>query len=164
LAAFAGTNLFAVTHGSIIKKNVPLVGEAAGYVAFQQAPAQRLTDFVQGKLSYDLPDCSYLPGIVSSPIHFWLPESIGRRLQEGFKAFDRKMKGFFTAEAVVVGMESRSSSPVRILRQADTFEHPQFAGLYPCGEGSGYAGGITSSAMDGENCAEKVFNSKITGW
>ncbi|MDR1592666.1 MAG: FAD-dependent monooxygenase [Prevotellaceae bacterium] len=130
--------------------------------AFQQAPAQRLTDFVQGKLSYDLPDCSYLPGIVSSPIHFWLPESIGRRLQEGFKAFDRKMKGFLTAEAVVVGMESRSSSPVRILRQADTFEHPQLAGLYPCGEGSGYAGGITSSAMDGENCAEKVFNSILS--
>ncbi len=122
----------------------------------QKAPAQRLRDFVQGKLSADLPECSYLPGIISSPMHFWLPEIIGKRLQEGFKHFDRKMKGFVTNDAVVVGVESRSSSPVRIPRNAETYEHIQIDGLYPCGEGAGYAGGITSSAMDGEICAEKV--------
>jgi uncharacterized FAD-dependent dehydrogenase len=122
----------------------------------QMAPAQRLRDFVQGKLSPDLPECSYLPGIISSPMHFWLPEFIGKRLQEGFKHFDRKMKGFVTNEAVVVGVESRSSSPVRIPRNAETLEHIEIGGLFPCGEGAGYAGGINSSAMDGENCAERV--------
>ncbi len=123
----------------------------------QMAPAQRLRDFVQGKLSPDLPECSYLPGIISSPLHFWLPEIIGKRLQEGFRHFDRKMKGFVTNEAVVVGVESRSSSPIRIPRNIDTFEHIEIQGLFPCGEGAGYAGGITSSAMDGEICAEKVM-------
>ncbi len=122
----------------------------------QQAPAQRLADFVKGTLSPTLPDCSYLPGIISSPLHFWLPEHIGKRLREGFRHFDRKMRGFVTNEAVVVGVESRSSSPVRIPRCADTFEHIQISGLFPAGEGAGYAGGITSSAMDGVICAEKV--------
>jgi uncharacterized FAD-dependent dehydrogenase len=122
----------------------------------QTAPAQRLADFAKGKLSNSLPDCSYLPGIISSPLHFWLPERIGKRLQEGFKAFDRKMHGYLSNEAVVVGVESRSSSPIRIPRNIDTYEHPQIRGLYPAGEGSGYAGGITSSAMDGENCAEAI--------
>ena len=122
----------------------------------QTAPAQRLADFVKGTLSPELPECSYLPGIISSPLHFWLPDMIGKRLREGFKHFDRKMKGFVTNEAVVVGVESRSSSPVRIPRNPETLQHIQIKGLYPCGEGAGYAGGITSSAMDGENCAEKV--------
>lgn len=122
----------------------------------QTAPAQRLTDFVTGKLSNSLPECSYLPGVVSSPMHFWLPKIIGSRLRKGFRSFDRYMHGFLSSEAVVVGVESRSSSPVRIPRNADTCEHIQIKGLFPCGEGSGYAGGITSSAMDGELIAEKV--------
>jgi uncharacterized FAD-dependent dehydrogenase len=120
------------------------------------APAQRLADFVSGKLNADLPGCSYLPGIISSPLHFWLPDAISNRLREGFKLFDRKMRGFLTNEAVIVGVESRSSSPLRIPRDAATLQHPQIAGLFPCGEGAGYAGGITSSAIDGENCAEMV--------
>lgn len=122
----------------------------------QMAPAQRLADFVKGTLSPTLPDCSYLPGIISSPLHFWLPDMISKRLREGFKHFDRKMKGYLTNQAVIVGVESRSSSPVRIPRDAETLQHIGIKGLYPCGEGAGYAGGITSSAMDGENCAEKV--------
>lgn len=122
----------------------------------QVAPAQRLVDFVKGKLSADLPACSYLPGIISSPLHFWLPPIIAHRLREGFKKFDRKMHGFLTNEAVVVGVETRSSSPIRIPRNKDTMQHIQIEGLYPCGEGAGYAGGITSSAIDGLNCAEKI--------
>ncbi|MFI3297027.1 MAG: NAD(P)/FAD-dependent oxidoreductase [bacterium] len=122
----------------------------------QVAPAQRLGDFVKGRLSMDLPESSYLPGLISSPLHFWLPEHIGKRLREGFKAFDRKMKGFVTNDAIVVGVESRSSSPVRIPRNSETMEHVTVHGLYPAGEGSGYSGGITSSAIDGENCANKI--------
>ena len=123
----------------------------------QCAPAQRLADFSAKKLNADLPECSYLPGVISSPLHFWLPDGISARLREGFKLFDRKMRGFLTNEALIVGVESRSSSPIRIPRDAETFQHPQVSGLFPCGEGAGYAGGITSSAIDGENCAEKVF-------
>ena len=123
----------------------------------QTAPAQRLADFAAGKLNADLPECSYLPGVISSPLHFWLPDGISTRLREGFKLFDRKMRGFLTNEALIVGVESRSSSPIRIPRDAETFQHPQVSGLFPCGEGAGYAGGITSSAIDGENCAEKVY-------
>jgi len=123
---------------------------------FQTAPAQRLTDFVKSKLSADLPQCSYLPKIISSPLHFWLPEIIGKRLQEGFLQFDRKIKGFLTNEAVVVGVETRTSSPIRILRDETSLQHIQIQGLYPCGEGAGYSGGITSSAVDGERAAEAV--------
>ena len=122
----------------------------------QKAPAQRLRDFVNGRLSPDLPDCSYLPGLISSPLHFWLPDFISSRLREGFKKFDRKMRGFLTNEAVVVGVETRSSSAVRIPRNKETGQHPNVRGLFPCGEGSGYSGGITSSAIDGENVAEKA--------
>jgi uncharacterized FAD-dependent dehydrogenase len=122
----------------------------------QIAPAQRLTDFIRGKTSPSLPSCSYLPGIVSSPLHSWLPEQIAERLREGFKIFDRKMPGFLTSEALITGVESRSSSPVRIPRDVATMQHPQLQNLYPCGEGSGYAGGITSSAIDGENAADAV--------
>lgn len=122
----------------------------------QTAPAQRLCDFVAGRASQSLPRCSYLPGVAASPLHIWLPPTIGCRLQEGFRAFDRKMHGFLTNEAVIVGVESRTSSPVRIPRNADTLEHVRLHGLYPAGEGSGYAGGITSSAMDGERCAEQI--------
>jgi uncharacterized FAD-dependent dehydrogenase len=122
----------------------------------QIAPAQRLLDFVKGRLSVDLPPCSYIPGLIPSPMHFWMPEFIRKRLQEAFIHFDRKMKGFLTNEALIVGVESRTSSPVRIPRNPETLQHITVAGLYPCGEGAGYAGGITSSAMDGENCADKI--------
>jgi len=120
------------------------------------APAQCLADFVDGRLSFDLPECSYVPGTISSPLHFWLPDEIGLRLRKAFELFDRKMRGFVTNEAVVLGVESRTSSPVRIPRDKETFQHVSITGLFPCGEGAGYAGGIASSAIDGERCAEKV--------
>lgn len=122
----------------------------------QTAPAQRLTDFVTGRFSGTLPACSYLPGVQASPLHFWLPPFISRRLRESFRVFEHKMRGFITNEALIVGVESRTSSPVRIPRRSDTLEHIQIAGLFPGGEGSGYAGGITSSAIDGERCANAV--------
>lgn len=120
----------------------------------QFAPAQRMGDFVNGKFSQDLPPTSYHPGLVSVPLHDKLPKRIGARLQEGFRMFDKKAHGFLTNEAIVVGVESRTSSPIRIPRKEDTLEHVKVRGLYPCGEGAGYAGGIVSSAMDGERCAE----------
>ena len=122
----------------------------------QTAPAQRMADFVNGRLSYDLPESSYAPGLVSSPLHFWMPKFITERLQEGFRAFGRKSHGFLTNEATVIGVETRTSAPVRILRDGDTLRHVRLAGLYPCGEGAGYAGGIVSAAIDGERCAEAV--------
>lgn len=128
----------------------------------QIAPAQRLNDFVKGKLSSSLPENSYIPGLLSSPVHFWLPDGIGTRLRQAFKDFDRKMKGFLTNDALVVGVESRSSSPVRIPRHPDTFQHIEIGNLFPCGEGAGYAGGIVSSAMDGENCSAKVIEHIFT--
>ena len=117
------------------------------------APAQRLKDFVEGKPSKDLPSCSYLPGIVPSRLDKWLPAHIGRRLQQGFRDFDRKYPGFLTNEAVILGVESRSSSAVRIPRDPETLQSVSTPLLYPCGEGAGYAGGITSSALDGINAA-----------
>jgi uncharacterized protein len=122
-----------------------------------KAPAQRLIDFTQNKLSSSLPNCSYHPGITSSPLHELLPNNIGPRLQEAFKIFGNKMKGYLTNEAVIVGVESRTSSPVRIPRENETLEHIQIKNLYPCGEGAGYAGGIVSAAIDGEKCAEKIY-------
>ena len=122
----------------------------------QTAPAQRMVDFVKGRVSSDLPDCSYMPGLISSPIHFWLPDFISTRLQEAFRKFDRKMHGYLTNDAVIVGVETRSSAAVRIPRDPETGCHPQIAGLFPAGEGSGYSGGITSSAIDGENAALAV--------
>jgi hypothetical protein len=122
----------------------------------QTAPAQRLTDFVAGRYSSDLPQSSYLPGVASSPLHDWLPAPITTRLQQGFRVFGRQLKGFLSREAVLLAVESRTSSPVRIPRRPDTLEHPQVQGFYPCGEGAGYAGGIVSSAIDGERCAEKA--------
>lgn len=120
----------------------------------QAAPAQRLIDFVNGKLSSTLPDTSYQPGVNSAPLHELLPPAISVRLQEGFKAFGQKMRGYLTNEAAIVAVESRTSSPVRIPRDKETLQHPQVTGLYPCGEGAGYAGGIVSAAIDGERCAE----------
>ena len=120
----------------------------------QTAPAQRMADFVNKRLSYDLPRSSYAPGLISSPLHFWMPQSVSHRLQEGFKAFGRQCHGFLTNEAVMIGVETRTSSPVRIVRNGDTLMHVRLEGLFPCGEGAGYAGGIVSAGVDGERCAE----------
>lgn len=120
----------------------------------QTAPAQRMADFVNNRLSYDLPKSSYAPGLISSPLHFWMPEIITKRLQEGFKFFGKHAHGFLTNEAVMIGVETRTSSPVRIIRDSDTLMHVRVQGLFPCGEGAGYAGGIVSAGVDGERCAE----------
>jgi uncharacterized FAD-dependent dehydrogenase len=120
----------------------------------QTAPAQRMADFVNNRLSYDLPKSSYAPGLISSPLHFWMPKSISRRLQEGFKTFGRMSHGFLTNEATMIGVETRTSSPVRILRDSETLMHIRIQGLFPCGEGAGYAGGIVSAGVDGERCAD----------
>ena len=120
----------------------------------QTAPAQRMADFVNGRLSYDLPKSSYAPGLISSPLHFWLPKMISKRLQEGFKVFGRQAHGFLTNEAVMIAVETRTSSPVRIVRDHETLQHIRVEGLFPCGEGAGYAGGIVSAGVDGERCAE----------
>ncbi|MDP4221781.1 MAG: FAD-binding protein [Bacteroidota bacterium] len=122
----------------------------------QRAPAQRLADFVSGKSSSSLPKVSYTPGVTSSPLHEWLPETIAGRLMDGFSMFGRIMKGFLSNEAVILGVESRTSSPVRIPRNPETMEHVRISGLYPCGEGSGYSGGIVSSAVDGVKAAEAI--------
>jgi len=122
----------------------------------QSAPAQRLTDFVDGNLSEDLNPTSYQPGLKSAPLHSLLPKLIGGRLRTGFKVFGEKMKGYYTAEANVIGVESRTSSPVNIPRN-ERLEHPEISNLFPCGEGGGYAGGIVSAAMDGERCAESAI-------
>ena len=122
----------------------------------QTAPAQRMADFVNGRLSYDLPKSSYAPGLISSPLHFWLPKMISHRLQEGFKAFGRQAHGFLTNEAVLIAVETRTSSPIRIVRDHETLQHIRIRGLFPCGEGAGYAGGIVSAGVDGERCAEMV--------
>ncbi len=122
----------------------------------QTAPAQRLTDFVEGKISQDLNPTSYQPGLNSAPLHSLLPKLLGSRLRQGFKLFGEKMHGYYTTEANVVGVESRTSSPVTIPRN-EQLEHPVVKGLFPCGEGGGYAGGIVSAAMDGERCAEAAL-------
>ena len=122
----------------------------------QTAPAQRLTDFVEGRLSNTLNPSSYQPGLKSATLHSLLPKIIGGRLRKGFKAFGQKMKGYYTEEANIVGVESRTSSPVKIPRK-ENLEHPEIKGLIPCGEGGGYAGGIVSAAMDGERCAEAAI-------
>lgn len=124
----------------------------------QIAPAQRLIDFINNKTSDSLPKCSYNPGVVSAPIHEILPKKIVYTLQEGFKAFGRKMNGYLTKEAIIVAVESRTSSPVKIPRDRELFEHPEVKGLYPCGEGAGYAGGIVSAAIDGQNCAVAIVS------
>ncbi len=120
----------------------------------QTAPAQRMADFVNNRLSYDLPATSYAPGLLSSPLHFWMPNFITRRLAEGFRRFGKACHGFLTNEAVMIGVESRTSSPVRIVRDGETLQHVRIQGLFPCGEGAGYAGGIVSAAIDGERCAD----------
>lgn len=120
----------------------------------QTAPAQRMADFVNGRLSADLNPSSYAPGLLASPLHFWMPRFISHRLQEGFKLWGKQKHGFLTNEATVIGVETRTSSPVRIIRDKDTLQHIRIQGLFPCGEGAGYAGGIVSAGVDGERCAE----------
>ena len=176
---FANSGMVVQINPEDIEGNDPLRGlayqEALERLAFEQAlkgvqntdrctdrtqtsvaPAQRMRDFVEGKASKDLPACSYLPGIVPSRLDEWLPAHIGKRLQQGFRDFDRKYPGFLTNEAVILGVESRSSSAVRIVRDPESLESISMPGLYPCGEGAGYAGGITSSALDGINAALKI--------
>jgi uncharacterized FAD-dependent dehydrogenase len=133
-------------------ENMAFQNAAAGY----KAPAQRLNDFVKGTISNSLPDSSYHPGLVNSPLHFWLPEIISTRLRAAFKEFNKQMSGFLTNEAIVVGVESRTSSPVQIVRDRDNFQAIGIKGLFPIGEGAGYAGGIVSSAVDGIQAVNKI--------
>jgi uncharacterized FAD-dependent dehydrogenase len=121
------------------------------------APAQRMVDFVNNRFSSDLPKNSYIPGTKSADLTSVLPDFICKRLQNALPAFGKKMNGYFTNEAILVGVESRTSSPLRIPRDKESLEHPQISGLFPCGEGAGYAGGIVSAAIDGMNCAEAAF-------
>ncbi|MGN6164083.1 MAG: NAD(P)/FAD-dependent oxidoreductase, partial [Flavisolibacter sp.] len=146
-------------HGALAAMYFQQAVEQKAYEAGEgklMAPAQRLVDFTQNKISSTLPDCSYLPGIHSTNLQEVLPSFVHAALQTAFKEFGKKMKGYFTNEAVVVATESRTSSPVRIPRHSDTLEHPQIKNLYPCGEGAGYAGGIVSAAMDGEKIADRI--------
>lgn len=122
----------------------------------QTAPAQRMSDFVNNRLSYDLPQSSYTAGLISSPLHFWMPKQVSKRLQDGFKMFGKRSHGFLTNEACLIAVETRTSAPVRILRDNETLQHVEISGLFPCGEGAGYAGGIVSAGVDGERCAEMV--------
>lgn len=122
----------------------------------QTAPAQRMADFVAGRNSSSLASSSYTPGLIASPLHFWMPEHISLRLREGFRHFGKISKGFLTNEATMIGMETRTSSPLRIPRDVERMSHIALRGLYPCGEGAGYAGGIVSAAIDGERCAEAI--------
>ena len=124
----------------------------------QTAPSQRMVDFTRKKLSYDLPATSYSPGLVSSPLHFWMPSFLSERLSKGFQLFGKSSRGFLTNEAVMIAVETRTSSPVRIVRDKDTLQYLTMEGLFPCGEGAGYAGGIVSAGIDGERCAEAVAN------
>ncbi len=130
--------------------------KAAGQT--QKAPAQRMIDYVQKKMSRNLPNTSYIPGLTNAPLHEFLPQNINEPLRKAFVDFDKKMRGYYSEEALIVGVESRTSSPIRIPRDKQTLQHIEIANLYPCGEGAGYAGGIVSSAMDGENVAEKISN------
>ena len=122
----------------------------------QTAPAQRMADFINRKVSYDLPDTSYSPGLVSSPLHFWMPKFISSRLSRGFQLFGKSSHGFLNNEAVMNSVETRTSAPIRIVRDNETLQHVTVEGLFPCGEGAGYAGGIVSAGIDGERCADAV--------
>lgn len=136
--------------------------ERLEYAAFlqgnrkQTAPAQRMAHFVNGKMSYDMPRTSYTPGVISTPMHFWMPDFVSQRLQKAFKHFGKTCHGFLTNEALMIGVETRTSAPVRILRNRETLQHVRLQGLFPCGEGAGYAGGIVSAGVDGERCAEML--------
>jgi uncharacterized FAD-dependent dehydrogenase len=152
LVAFASEGVFAAL---AFQQRLEQAACAAGG-GRQVAPAQRLADFVDGRASGTLPPCSYVRGLEPADLAEVLPAAMHRRLREALRAFGHTMRGFLTNDAVVVGVESRTSSPVRIPREAETLMHPQVRGLFPCGEGAGYAGGIMSAAMDGERCADAV--------
>jgi uncharacterized FAD-dependent dehydrogenase len=152
---FADFSEFGVLAGLKFQENLERLAFQNG--GFNQiAPAQGIRDFINKKISQGLPECSYLPGIVSSPMHFWLPETISVRLREAFKAFNNKMSGFAGEDGIIVGVESRTSSPIRIPRDFEKLHHIRIKNLFPCGEGAGYAGGIVSSAIDGMLCADKI--------
>lgn len=146
---------YGVFAGLEFQKEVERIAFEAGGKT-QKAPAQRITDFVNGKISNSLPKTSYIPGTVSVPLHEILPRQISEGLKKSLSVFDKKMRGYFTEEAQILAAESRTSSPIRIPRDKESFEHPELKGLFPCGEGAGYAGGIVSAAIDGENCAEAI--------
>jgi uncharacterized FAD-dependent dehydrogenase len=149
-------------HGALAgihyQKSLEVMAREAGG-GTQRAPGQRVTDFLSNRLSDSLPPCSYKPGLTSAPLHELLPPALAKRLQEGLRSFGRSMTGYVTDDAVLVGVETRTSSPVRIPRDATTLEHPEIRGLFPCGEGAGYAGGIISAAIDGVRCAEACVGS-----
>lgn len=126
----------------------------------QKAPAQRVEDFVNGVVSSELNDTSYIPGLISAPLHKILPPFVYQRLRKGLIEINKKMKGYLTNEANIIGTESRTSAPIKIPRDAVTYEHVQIKGLYPCGEGAGYAGGIISAAMDGQNVVKAIVTNK----
>ena len=160
-------DVFAADHERLDDTDHPLrmmfLQEALEYECWRQsngrqtAPSRRMTDFVNSRLSAEeLPVSSYSPGVVASPLHFWLPRYFTRRLQEGLKLFGKRYHGFLTKEALMLAIETRTSSPVRIPRDKEHLTHVMLSGLYPCGEGAGYAGGIVSAAIDGEHCAEAV--------
>ncbi|MEZ5042710.1 MAG: FAD-dependent oxidoreductase [Saprospiraceae bacterium] len=152
LAPYADHGLFAgLAFQQAVEQKMWQAGDGT-----QKAPAQRLIDFAEGRLSKDLPGSSYIPGLFSAPLHELLPTSIYQRLQQGVKQFGLQMKGYFTQEANVIGTESRTSAPIRIPRDRDTLMHEDIQGFFPCGEGAGYAGGIISAAMDGQNVAKAV--------
>ena len=170
LAAQMGMSMrdddFAASHADAMQADHPLrmmyLQESLERACYQQAqatqaaPAQRMTDFVNGRMEAQLPESSYSPGLTASPLHFWMPRFLVERLQEGFRQFGRRYRSFLTREATVLAIETRTSSPVRIPRDAATLAHVAVPGLYPCGEGAGYAGGIVSAAIDGERCADAV--------
>jgi len=141
--------------GIVFQKQLEQTAKQAGGGG-QVAPAQRVADYVSEKISADLPETSYFPGLNSAPLHELLPSWITSRMREGLRLFDRQIRGYASKEALLLGFETRTSSPLRIPRRDDTLEHPQIAGLFPCGEGAGYAGGIVSAAMDGMRSAEAV--------
>lgn len=161
-----GDDEFAATHADIDDAANPLrmmyfqeALERATWIQGgrrQTAPAQRMADFVNNRLSIDLPATSYAAGLIASPLHFWMPQFVKTRLQEGFRAFGKKHHGFLTDQATLIASETRTSAPVRIVRDGATLQHVRLRGLYPCGEGAGYAGGIVSAAIDGERCAEAL--------
>ncbi|MFN8673735.1 MAG: FAD-dependent oxidoreductase [Candidatus Sericytochromatia bacterium] len=146
--------------GLELQKEVEKKMFLAGDKKTQKAPAQRVIDFINNKISESLPKTSYIPGIYSAPLHEIIPVNIRKRLQEGLKEFDKKMKGYINENAQIIAIESRTSSPIRIPRNIDNLEHIEIENFYPCGEGAGYAGGIVSAAIDGQNCA-KAFCDKI---
>ena len=164
LAEAMADDAFAATHAGMFDEANPLrmmyFQEALERACWlqggcrQTAPAQRMNDFVRRKLSAELPSTSYSPGVVASPLHFWMPKFVATRLSEGFQVFGQRSRGFLTNEAMMIAAETRTSAPLRILRDSETLCHIRVKGLYPCGEGAGYAGGIVSAAVDGERCAE----------